>query len=209
MAKLKSLRSWAIGLTALAITSLIANAAGMFPGLPIVGGASYCSSYSGTGSGSITSGNFSGPSTCNVTVPAGPTVLTGSELVPADTQLSGGQQPQTVLLSMAALGTLPYTYVVPSASLTTFTIAATTGKLVMDPASSITAVTITLPASTSLVDGQQFRVSSSQVITTFTVTAGSGTTISNAPTIITPSTTGPYGYAFIYVAAQTKWYRMQ
>ncbi len=176
----------------------LAYAAGMFPGLPIVGGASYCSSYSGTTAGA----------TCNVTVPAGPTVVTGNELIPADTQLASGRQPQTVLLSMASINALPYSYVVPSASLSLFTISATTGKLIMNPAASITAVTITLPASTALVDGQTFEVSSSQVITTFTVTAGSGTTVSNAPTIITPSTTGAYGYKFIYVAAETKWFRL-
>lgn len=186
-----------------------AYAAGMFPGFPIVGGSSYCSSYSGTGSGSITSGNFSGASNCNVTVPAGPTIVTGNELIPADTGLASGQSPQTVLLSMASINALPYEYVVPSASLSLFTMAATTGKLIMDPASSITAVTVTLPAATALKDGQTWEVSSSGVITTFTVTGGSGTTVSNAPTIITPSTTGAYGYKFIYVAAQTKWYRLQ
>lgn len=83
------LRSAAVGLLALAVASTAVYAAGLFPGFPIVGGASYCSSYSGTGgAGQV----------CNVMVPAGPVAITGNELIPADTGLASGQQPQTVVI---------------------------------------------------------------------------------------------------------------
>lgn len=115
------LGSLGIGLLAAAIAgSSIAYAAGLFPGFPIVGGASYCNGVSGTGSGTGSStfsttpgaqfgqgqvgqsGTFANP--CISTVSAGPPVQTGMELVPADTQLASGQQPQTVLLPSVLLG---------------------------------------------------------------------------------------------------------
>lgn len=79
------------GLAAVAISGLAAVAAGMFPGFPIVGGASYCAS-------STTAGVPGTASTCTSTVPAGPATITGLELIPADTQLAQGQAPQTVLI---------------------------------------------------------------------------------------------------------------
>lgn len=96
MAKSKSLRSLAVGLAALAAVSTAALAAGLFPGFPVVGGPSYCSSQS-------TSGVPGTAATCNVTVPAGPLSITGNELIPADTQLASGQQPQTVLIPTSML----------------------------------------------------------------------------------------------------------
>lgn len=115
------LRSLGIGLLAAAIASGAAYSAGYFPGFPIVGGASYCSSVSGTGTGTGSStfpaqpgagfgqgsagqgGQFG--SVCNVTVPAGP-AYTGEELVAADTGLPSGQQPQTVLIPTSLIGSI-------------------------------------------------------------------------------------------------------
>ncbi len=68
-----------------AVAIPVAWAAGMFPNIPIVGSSSYSA-----GSG--------------ITVPPGPLVLTGKELIPADTQLAGGVPPQTVLIPAALLG---------------------------------------------------------------------------------------------------------
>lgn len=119
-------RSAAIGVVAIAALSTAAYTAGLFPGFPIVGGSAYCTSVSGvgntagTGQPSITGtpgqfgqgfpnqgaasagGNFN--AACNTTAPQGPPVLTGEELVPADTQLANGQQPQTVLIPTSLLG---------------------------------------------------------------------------------------------------------
>lgn len=96
MAKRPFFFSAAAGLSVFAVLSTVAFAAGLFPGFPIVGGASYCASQSTPG----------GPGTaavCNATAPAGPVAITGNELIPADTQLASGQQLQTVLIPTSVL----------------------------------------------------------------------------------------------------------
>ena len=77
-----------LGLAAAGLLSIttIAYAAGMFPDYPVVGSASYCAGTSSTATGTII-GAITG---CPNTVPAGPTVLTGAEQIPADTRLAGG-----------------------------------------------------------------------------------------------------------------------
>jgi hypothetical protein len=81
-------------LTGAAIVALgigAAQAAGnLTNGLPVVGGTSYCNS---TANG-----------TCSVTVPAGAPSITGSELVPADTELAGGAFPQTEAVPLSSFG---------------------------------------------------------------------------------------------------------
>lgn len=185
------------GLLAVALTAgSIAHAEGMFSNLPVVGGSSYCALYAGDGT------------TCVGTVPAGPTVVTGNERIPADTVLPNGQSPQSVRIPLAAIGALPYQYAAPLTG-TTVAVAATTGSMVIDPAGTIAALTLTLPAASALVDNQTLAISSSQTITSLTLTPGSGTTVSNSPTALTISTTAAYGYKLIYRAANTKWYRLQ
>ena len=114
-------RTAAVGLGALAVIAVAAHAAGYFPGWPIVGGTTYCTSSAGTGAGTGSStfssttptgqfgqgavgqnGTFTNP--CNVYTSAGPGSLTGEELIPADTQLASGQNPQTVLIPSGLLG---------------------------------------------------------------------------------------------------------
>jgi len=163
-------------------------------GFPIIGGASYCASL---GNGGV----------CNSTISAGPAV-TGNETIIANTNLPNGQNPQTGLLSMADLGALPYQYVVAT-NATTATVLSTTGKLVLDPATTLTTYGIQLPAASTLVDGQTIEISSSNTLTALLIAAGSGSTVKNNPTALTVSTTASYGYKFIYVLAQTAWYRLQ
>lgn len=146
--------------------------------------------------------------TCRTYAPAGPTALTGNETYPADTNASGGQSPQTVTVPAALLGALPTQYVVPTNASTT-TVNTLTGTLLLNPAGTLTTATVVFPAATGLVDGQVLRLTSSQTLTGLTVTAGAGTSISNAPTALTVSTTGAYGYEFIYKASNTTWYRLQ
>lgn len=81
---------------ALVAVSSIAWAAGLFNGLPIVGSASYCD-------GQIVAGVPGTAAVCAVTVPAGPPVLTGAEIVPADTLLPNGVAPQTVAIPVQLL----------------------------------------------------------------------------------------------------------
>ena len=81
-----------IGLSVLAVglTTSLALGAGYFSGLPIVGdpGGTTCLSYGNNG-------------VCNQYSPAGPSGLTGEELVPADT---GTNNPATILIPSGLLG---------------------------------------------------------------------------------------------------------
>lgn len=193
---LKRLLGAAVGCALIASTA--AYAAGYFPGFPIVGGAAYCQ---GTSTG--TSGQV-----CVDNVPAGPSALTGTELLVADTGYSQGQAPQTVYVPLAALGALPTQYATPLTA-TSVTVLPTTGTMLLDPAGTIAALTVVFPAATSLIDGQILRIASSQTVTALTITPGTGTTVSNSPSAITISTTAPYNYEFIYKASLAKWFRLQ
>jgi len=89
------IRNLLIGCVALVSTVGIAVSAGLFWGYPIVGQGTYCISYQNP---TVVNGVVTSQGTCTSTAPAGPTTLTGNELVVADTQLPGGQNPQTVLI---------------------------------------------------------------------------------------------------------------
>lgn len=204
MAKLKNFKLAAIA-TALAalIVAPIAWADGFFPGFPIVGGASYCASQSTPG----------GPGTaavCNATTPAGPTALTGAETVVADTHLSGGQQPQTVAIDISTLGAGPTQYSTPLTGVTQ-AVAAGTRQVILEPAGTIAAHTLTLAAASLLTEGQRLGVCSTQIVTALTITPGSGTTMSgNVTATIVPVTTGAASCPeWIYVASVAKWLRVQ
>lgn len=204
---MKSIRRIAgLGAAALLLASSLALGAGLFPGLPIVGGASYCSSVSGTGGG----GQFG--STCNVTVPAGPSALTGNELIPADTQLPSGQSPQTVAIPTSRLGAGPTTYVVPLTG-ESATITNTTRRLNINPAGTIAAFTLVFPAASTLTqaDGQLFGFCTTQIVTTLTVTDGAGTTVLNKPSamLVPVATGGASCVEWQYRLSNTTWYRVQ
>ena len=68
----------------------IGLAAGNFALWPLLGGASYCGSTNNQ--------------TCVLTIPAGPTAITGLETIPADTNAAQGIQPQTVLVPIMSMG---------------------------------------------------------------------------------------------------------
>lgn len=186
------------GLVAVASVAAIAYAfaAGMFPGYPIVGGASYCGGYGGDGT------------VCVTTAPAGPTALTGNELIPADTKLSSGAAPQTVLLPPRAINGAPITYYLcTSATCGTQTIGNNSGGILLDYSTTITSATVNLPVAP--MDGQRVYIMAPYTISTLAVVAGAGTTLAvTTPTVLTASTTVPQGYAFMYVASTTKWYRV-
>lgn len=186
------------GAVALLGVSTVAYAAGMFGNLPIVGGAAYCALYAGDGV------------TCSGSVPAGPTALTGNELIPADTGVSGGSSPQTVLIDVSTLGAGPTQYSVPLTG-ASITVAAGTRQVIVEPAGTIAALTLVMPAATGLTEGQRFGFCSSQIITTLTITDGSGATMSTKPTAMTvPLATGAASCVeWVYVKSITKWMRTQ
>lgn len=89
-----------------------------------------------------------------------------------------------------------YQYAQPA---TGFSIAAgSVGTLILNPAGTLAAGTVTFPASPS--DGQTFRISTSQTITALTL---AGATISNAVTTLAAGAVTGYKW----VAAASSWFR--
>lgn len=173
-------------LTAAALTLSVSSALaqGLWSNYPIVGGDSYCAA---TVNG-----------VCSNNIPAGPSSLTGNEEIPADTNLSGGRTPQTVLVKPAALNANPITFVtVTSSSPTGISASNISGGVVYTATGTITSANITLPS--SAMHGQQYTISANRTITALSVTAASGDSIAanSAPTVLTASLTVPQGYRFV------------
>ena len=172
---------------------------GFWPNWPIVGQSSYC----------LTTTN----GVCTATIPAGPSVLTGSETIPANTGSTSG--PANVLISVGALNALPITITdltTAAASAASISASNVMGGIVLISGGTMAAVNISLPPSP--VNGQQFAISANRTITALSVavTPGSGDTVAgnSAPTVLTANTTGgPQGYRFIYNLSGTQWLRLQ
>lgn len=186
------------GAVALLGVTLTAHAAGMFNNLPIVGGAAYCALYAGDGT------------TCAGNVPAGPTALTGNEKIPADTQLSGGSSPQSVLIDVSSLGAGPTQFSVPLTG-ASITVAAGTRQVIVEPAGTIAALTLVMPAAAGLTEGQRLGFCTTQIITALTITNGTGATVVNPPSAMAvPNLLGQASCVeWVYVVSTTKWYRTQ
>lgn len=182
-------------LAILAVASIAALAQTFAPNMPNIGGPAYCSSTVNA--------------VCVNTVPAGPAV-TGNETIPADTNATQGQQPQSGRFTLPALGGGTLDYSVPVTT-NTVTAACTTRQVIVEPAGTIAALTLVTPASTCLVNGQRLGFCTTAIISTLTTTAGAGTTVSLAPTaMLVPVVTGAASCVeWIYRTANTTWYRVQ
>jgi len=185
-----------------------AHAGGVFSQYPQVGniqntqnppGPAYSTTCESTGNNGV----------CNQYQPFGPSTLTGNEYIPADTGLHGGQNPQTVTVPIILLGAGNTNYSTPLTG-TTVTVAPTDSTVLVEPAGTIAALTVALPAASTLKDGQTLRVVSTQNITALTMTPGTGSTMANpGATALTVSGTTAYNYEFMYRVATAKWYRIQ
>jgi len=177
----------------------VAIAAGTYTnGLPVVG-----QPASGTGPGNVSSGGQQ-PVPPGPTVPAGPAALTGTEVIPADTNAVAGTAPQTIGIPVSALrNTSGMSQQTP---LTAFaiTIPANVAVLQLTPAGTLATGTITLPASPY--DGQDAFIFSTQTVTALTIAANMGQTI-NGTAITTIAANTRIGYK--YNVANTTWYREQ
>ncbi len=186
-----------LGITLALAASVAAFAQqGAFPNYPIVGGAAYCSS--------TTNGS------CTNTVPAGPSILTGNEQLPANTELPGGQSPQNVLITPKSLNALPITtFTATNAAVAAISASNISGGVLIISSGTLSIANISLPLAP--INGQQYLITSNATLTALKVSVypTSTATIADAPTVLTPSTTGSYGYKFMYHSADTKWYRLQ
>lgn len=104
-------------------------------------------------------------------------------------------------LSQAAQGALPYTYNVPVTGFA-LTIANGIQALVLNPAGTLAAGTVTLPAAP--IDGGTVIISTTQTITALTISPNTGQTVADAP-----ATLGIGGAVrFLYNATTATWYRI-
>lgn len=196
-------------LTAALMTTAV-YAAGLWPTLPTVGSAGGCSGYSAYPTTPTVPGVTPTPNNCNSPIPPGPSTLTGTEVVPADTGLSQGQAPQSVLIPVTLLGGGATQYSTPLTG-TSITIAPQTKQVIVNPAGTIAALTLVTPAAAAMIDGQQIGFCTTQVITALTTTAGTGVTVSNAPTaMLVPVATGAAScIKYQWVASAATLFRIQ
>jgi hypothetical protein len=143
------------------------------------------------------------------TLPQAAGALTGNELIPADTQLPGGAQPQTEYISVIQLRGLTYSQQVP---LTGFNIVVPAGTnfLQLNPAGTLATGTIVFPPGTA--DGQQFCIYDTQTQTAVTLTPATGNTIAaTIPTALTAATRLCWAFAASTANATTanQWIRTQ
>jgi len=166
----------------------------IFPYWPIVGSGSYCASTTNT--------------TCTSTIAAGPSIITGNETIPANTNSTTGG-PANVYISLKSLSALPIQVVVVTTPPAGISASNISGGVLYTSTGTITSANITLPAAP--IDQQQYIVASNRTITTLSVTAGGSASMGGnvTPTVLTASTTAPQNYHFIYNAADTSWYRLQ
>lgn len=213
---LKRLKGAAVGCAVLALASTAVLAAGLFSTLPIIGGASYCAStVTGTGGlGGVTGqGQGTTGSICAQTVPAGPTALTGAEVLPIDLYTPGvvpaalGGQPATADLSITWLHAGYYQLVTTG---TTVTVGAGVQNLILNLAA--TQMAVTMPAAPY--DNQLVTISNvSTIVSSFSVTANTGQSLVQgaAPTALaaeTATTAVLNEVAYLYRQANTSWYRI-
>jgi len=92
-----------------------------------------------------------------------------------------------------------YDYQAPTTGFS-YTFAAGTNVLVMNPAGTLATGTITMPASPA--DGMTITFSSTQTITALTVNANAGQSIVSAPTVLPARQAG----AYVYRLSNTTWY---
>jgi hypothetical protein len=186
-----SMKRLAFGLAALIAAVGVAFGAGNFPNFPVVGGPAGCAGFSTGTTGQV----------CTDVIPAGPANIPPTAYFPADTGLPQGQNPATVNIPAVLMGGVSADFAPLTG--TSITVPQGVNNILLDPAGTIATLTIVLPASTLLIDGQPLTISSSQTVTALTITAGSGTSIvATATTTIGPTTAA---VTYIYHAASTKW----
>jgi len=152
---------------------------------------------------------------CSAYAPAGPTAITGYETVIGDTHSAAGSVPQTVNIPLTAIGGGK---LIVSAPLTgaTINLDAQTRQLIVNPAGTIAALTVNMPAaSATMVNGSRIGICGTHVVTALTLGGGTGNTFSpTQPTaMLVPVVTGAAScFEFIYSKTSETagvWYRTQ
>lgn len=152
---------------------------------------------------------------CNAYAPAGPTALTGYETVITDTHAAAGAIPQTMNTPLTAIGGGTLDVQAPLTG-ATLTLTAQHRQLIVNPAGTIAALTVNMPAaSATMVNGQRIGICGTQVVTALTLGAGTGNTFNPAvqTAMLVPVVTGAASCTE-YVYSKTSatagvWFRVQ
>ncbi len=223
---MKRLRTIAVVGALLAIIGMpLAYAAGLWFGLPVVGGAAYCA-------GSTTAGVPGTTATCNTTAPAGPTAVTGQELIPADLNPQGTQAlypgpgagttgPQTAYLPLAigASGAYQIVDTLTPTVTSTWTIQNGVNTVYANATGTQTYLGLVLPVTPT--DGQIIRIAAAATISTISfLTGATGQIVPTATRTFAlypagsgggagASVTGTYGVTYMWSAPISTWLRIQ
>lgn len=208
----------------LAASTAAVFAAGNYSTYPVVGGASFCASTVGVNGQAGNTGQGGGAAGtngayCAQTVPAGPPVLTGTEIIPMDTGLANGAPPQTVVIpsTLLANGYGGTTVATTTGTTAAVAVAAGISNYVYAGAGTATYTTFALPAAP--IQNQKFCLSNagSGVLTLSAVTVGTsgesivGTTPTSLPVATAVGTAGTVTLSsncWLYNVATLSWYRV-
>lgn len=217
LSKLKTL-----GLAAAVAGSLVTAsfASGIFQGWPIVGGASFCESTNSQSTSNTVPGTLPSNSNCTTTVPAGPTTLTGLEVIPMDTGVVNGGGAATVLVPALSLGNGFGGTTVATTTGTTAAVVVADGisNYIYAGAGTATYTSFKLPPNP--IQNQKFCLTDAGtgVLTTTSIVVGTsgqtitGTAVTSIPVATAVGTAGTVTLSsncWLYVAGATKtWYRV-
>lgn len=198
-----------LGLAALfLIGSIGAALAQAFPAYPTVGvpADTECLQY---GNGGV----------CNQYRPAGPSAITGNETIPADTNLTGGQNPQTVRIDINSLGVGATTVNTTTGTGQNPVVTNGVSNYIYAGAGTATFATFTLPSTPT--NGQRLCIynAGSGILTLTSVVVGTVGQVfvqGAAPTSIpvqvasgAQATVTNAGVCWQYQTSNTTWYRIQ
>jgi hypothetical protein len=214
---------------AVCVAGGIAWGAGVFQTYPIIGGAAYCNSSvvignaqggpTGQGGGVAGAGVTTGTVICGSTTPAGPALLSGTEVFPVDlytpgtAQIAGG--PATALLPVMGAGAGNITVLTTTGTTASVAAANSTNHLVYAGAGTATWTTFALPANP--VNNQVFCLSDAGtgILTISAVTSGSNSIVGVTPTSLPVATAvGTAGTVtlsencWMFQLSNTSWYRI-
>lgn len=159
--------------------------------------------------------SFGNNSVCNQYRPAGPATLTGNETIPANTNLSGGGQPQSVLIDVNTLGAGAITI---NSTTGAQTPAVTNGvsNYFYTGAGTATFTTFTFP--TAPAQGQRLCIynAGTGIVTLSSLVATGKTLVGTTPTSIpvavasgAQATVTNAGVCYLYDIPTLSWYRFQ
>lgn len=220
---MKSYRLLVAGI-AVAIASTVAvYAAGNYSTYPIVGGSSFCASTVGVNGQAGNTGQGGGAAGtngayCAQTVPAGPSTLTGSEVIPMDTGLANGAPPQTVVMPSTLIGNGYGGTTIATTTGTTASVVVANGISTYIYAGNSTATYTAFTLPSAPIQNQKLCLvnAGSGVLTLSAVNAASGqslvgTTPTSLPVATAVGTAGTVTLSsncWLYNVSNTTWYRV-